>query len=44
MTDLHDTAEARAKLPDFDQARTLDEYVAALLKLPKPEAPNAPAT
>lgn len=32
MTDLHDTAEARAKLPDFP-AKTLDEYVAALLKL-----------
>lgn len=43
MTDLHDTAEARAKLPDFPE-KTLDEYVAALLKLPKPEAPNAPAT
>lgn len=42
MTDLHDTAEARAKLPDYP-AKTLDEYVAALLKLPKPEAPNAPA-
>lgn len=43
MTDLHDTAEARAKLPDFTEAKTLDAYLDALLKLPKPEAPDAPA-
>ena len=42
MSDLHDTAEARAKLPDFP-AKTLDAYLDALLKLPKPEAPDAPA-
>lgn len=39
MTDLHGTAEARAKLPDFP-ARTLDEYVAALLTMPKPIEPD----
>lgn len=43
MADLHDTAEARAKLPDFP-AKTLDEYVAALMRMDKPEAPHAPAT
>lgn len=41
MTDLHDTAEARARLPDFNEAKTLDEYVAALIALPKPEARDA---
>lgn len=31
MCDLHEMAEARARLPDFNEAKTLDEYVAALM-------------
>lgn len=40
MVDLHDTAEARARLPDFNEAKTLDEYVAALMAIPKPKEPR----